>query len=86
MRIRVKRDRDYTPPDNRMMTVAFRRDQETTTKREWGDALVADGDAEEIESPAKADALDHDGDGRKGGSLKGAESTRSRGATKTADA
>lgn len=34
-------------------------------------------------SPAKAvDALDHDGDGRKGGSLRGAQSTRAKGARK----
>jgi hypothetical protein len=31
------------------------------------------------------DALDHDGDGRKGGSKKGAESTRAKGAAATAD-
>ena len=31
---------------------------------------------------AKVDPLDHDGDGKKGGSAKGAQSTRTRGSTK----
>lgn len=31
------------------------------------------------ETPAKVDPLDHDGDGTRGGSLKGAQSTRSKG-------
>lgn len=37
-------------------------------------------------APAAADPLDHDGDGKKGGSKKGDESTRSRGKAKKADA
>jgi hypothetical protein len=34
------------------------------------------------EAPAKADPFDHDGDGKPGGSLKGAQSTRAKGAAK----
>lgn len=32
--------------------------------------------------PERRDPLDHDGDGRKGGSLRGAQSTRAKGARK----
>jgi hypothetical protein len=47
MRIRILRDRNFRP--NNQMTVAYKAGTECTVKREWGDALVADGDAEEIE-------------------------------------
>ncbi len=33
-------------------------------------------------APERRDPLDHDGDGRKGGSLRGAQSTRAKGARK----
>jgi hypothetical protein len=66
MRIRFKRDRDFTPADERRITVAYPADAEVTVKRAWGEKLVADGDAEEIEAPARH-PLDHDDNGRKGG-------------------
>jgi hypothetical protein len=49
MRIRIKRDRRLVPPDTRNIAVQYRKGDEHTVKREWGDILVADGDAEEIE-------------------------------------
>jgi len=69
MRVRILRSRDFTPADNRRITVAYKAGYELTIKREWGEALVAEGDAEELEAPAR-DPLDHDdGNGRRGGSL-----------------
>lgn len=69
MRVKFKRDRDWTPPEDRRLTVSYKQGMELTVKRSWGEAMVADGDAEEIEPPAR-DPLDHDGDGRKGGSKR----------------
>lgn len=56
MRIRLKRDRDFTPKDERRVTVAYRAGGEYTVKREWGEAMVTDGDAEEIDAPARDEA------------------------------
>ncbi|MGH6979041.1 MAG: hypothetical protein ACRED4_07100 [Brevundimonas sp.] len=54
MRVRMKRTRNFTPPEERRITVKYREKQEYTVKREWGEALVADGDAVEIEPPKRA--------------------------------
>lgn len=67
MRVRFKRDRNWTPPEQRGITVAYKAGMELTIKRAWGEQMKADGDLEEIDPPAR-DPLDHDGDGRKGGS------------------
>lgn len=69
MRIRMLRDRDYTPKEERRVTMAYTAASEVTIKREWGDELVAAGDAVEIDAPGR-DPLDHDGNGRKGGARK----------------
>lgn len=53
MRVRILRDRDLTPSEERRITVAYRQGMELTVKRDWGEAMVADGDAEEIEAPAR---------------------------------
>lgn len=68
MRVRFKKDRNWTPPEERRITVAYKKGMELTVKREWGERMVKDGDAVEIDPPAR-DPLDHDADGRKGGSL-----------------
>jgi hypothetical protein len=68
MRVRFKRDRNWTPPEERRITVAYKKGMELTVKREWGERMVKDGDAVEIDAPVR-DPLDHDLDGRKGGSL-----------------
>ncbi len=68
MRVRFKRDRNWTLPEERRITVAYKQGMELTVKREWGEQMVKDGDAVEIDPPAR-DPLDHDADGRKGGSL-----------------
>lgn len=53
MRIRVLRDRIFVPPEDRRTSVAYKAGMELTVKREWGAALVADGDAEEITPPKR---------------------------------
>jgi hypothetical protein len=66
MRVSFKRDRDFTPPEERRITVAYKAGTEATVKRAWGEQMVKDGDAEEVEAPARH-PLDHDDNGRKGG-------------------
>lgn len=56
MWVRILKDRDFTPTDNRRVTVAYRQGTELPVKRAWGEALIADGDAEEIPSPGRSDA------------------------------
>lgn len=53
MRIRVLRDRDLTPPEERRLTIAYRAGMELTVKRTWGEALVSAGAAEEIVPPSR---------------------------------
>lgn len=80
MRVRFKRDRNWTPPKERRITVAYKKGMELTVKREWGEQMVKDGDAVKIAPPAREPekkpltaaqikALDGDGDGSAGGSL-----------------
>lgn len=57
---------DYTPSEDRRITVAFKASPEPqTVRREAADAAIAAGKATEVVDP-----LDHDGDGRKGGAKK----------------
>lgn len=67
MRIKMMRTRNYTPPADRRQTTKYLEAQEYTVKREWGAAMVADGDAKEARGHHKPH-LDHDGDGHPGGS------------------
>jgi hypothetical protein len=55
MRVRILRDRIYTPEDRRT-SVAYKAGSELTVKREWGERLVADGDAEELPTPRREKA------------------------------
>ena len=70
MRVKFLADYDYTPSLERRTTIAYFAGQELTVKRECGEAAVAAGKAEEVESFNGADeaAFDHDGDGHPGGS------------------
>jgi hypothetical protein len=52
MRIRLLRDRMFSP--HWRVRVDYREGMELTVKREWGEALVADGSAEELDVPATA--------------------------------
>jgi len=60
MRVRFKRDRNWTPPEERRITVAYKKGMELTIKREWGEQMKTDGDLEEIDPPAR-DVLEHEG-------------------------
>ncbi len=55
MRVRFLRDRNWTPPEQRGITIAYKKGMELTIKRAWGDQMVADGDAEEIQAPSRAE-------------------------------
>lgn len=72
MRIKMKATHNFTPAEERRITVKYLEGQEYTVKREWGRAMVKDGVASEVKAPAR-DALDHDGDGRKGGAAAKAD-------------
>lgn len=61
MRVRFLKDRNWTPPEERRITVAYKAEMELTVKRAWGSQMVADGDAEAIAAPGR--------DGEPGSSL-----------------
>ena len=72
MRVKFKRDRNWTPPEERRITIAYKAGWEGTIKRAWGEQMRDDGDLDEVASPAR-DPLDHDANGRKGGAKKSAD-------------
>lgn len=53
MRVRMLRTRNFTPRDDRRVTYKYEAEKEFTVRREWGDEMVTDGDAEEIDAPAR---------------------------------
>lgn len=53
MRVRFLRDRLWTPREDRRLTVAYKAGMELTVKRSWGDQMVSEGVAEEIEAPSR---------------------------------
>jgi hypothetical protein len=61
MRIRVLRDRRLVPPNTHNIAVQYIKGGEHTVKREWGDILVAAGDAEEIEATHHEPDEQHEG-------------------------
>lgn len=75
MRVRFTRNRLWTPPEDRRLTVSYKADMELTVKRAWGEQMVKDGDAEEIETPARepekkaVERSPDESDGAAGGSL-----------------
>ncbi|MEN5147182.1 hypothetical protein [Brevundimonas diminuta] len=77
MRVRFTEPYDYTPSEEPRVLIAFspnggaEQDGVYTVRRECGEAAVKAGKAVEIAQ----DPLDHDGDGRKGGSLPKAKKT-----------
>lgn len=62
MWIKLLKDRDFTPPDERRVTIAYKAGMELSVKRAWGMILIAEGSAEEISTPPRPPA-DADGDG-----------------------
>lgn len=71
MRVRFTEPYNYTPSEEPRVLIAFsqtggpEKDGVYTVRRECGEAAVKAGKAVEVVT----DPLDHDGDGRKGGSL-----------------
>lgn len=53
MWIKLLKDRDFTPPDERRVTVAYKAGMEVSVKRAWGMILIAEGSAEEIATPPR---------------------------------
>jgi hypothetical protein len=53
MRVRIVRERRFTPPGLHRMSVHYTPGLECTVKRTWGAILVAAGDAIEIEPPRR---------------------------------
>jgi len=53
MRVRFLKDRFWTPPEDRRLTVAYRAGMEETVKRSWGEQMVREGVAIEIEAPRR---------------------------------
>ena len=53
MRVRILRERRFTPPEERRMSVHYTPGLECTVRRAWGEHLVAAGDAVEIEPPPR---------------------------------
>jgi len=53
MRIRMVRTRNFTPPCDRRLTVKYLADREYTVKRDWGAAMVKDGDAKRVVEPRR---------------------------------
>lgn len=72
VQIKFIRDRNFTPPEERRITVAYKAGQEYPVKRAWAEAMIADGDAKEVRAPRR-DPLDHDNNGRKGGAAPKAD-------------
>lgn len=70
MRVSFNRDFDYTPSAERRVTIAFKAGTTETVKREAGEAAIAADAAVEVKhfNNAPLDKVDHDGDGRAGGS------------------
>lgn len=77
MRIQFTHDYDYTPSAERRVTYAFKAGTTETVKREAGEAAIAAGAGVEVPhfNNAPLDKVDHDGDGRAGGSRRKAKPT-----------
>lgn len=71
MRIKFIKDYDYTPTGERRVTIAFKAGMTETVKREAGEAAIAAEAGVEVKpfNGAPLNKVDHDGDGRPGGSL-----------------
>ncbi len=53
MRVRFLKDRLWTPPEDRRLTVAYKTGMEETVKRAWGERMVREGVAVEIDAPPR---------------------------------
>lgn len=53
MRVKMLKARSFIPPEERRISVKYLKDGEYTVKREWGEAMVKDGDAKEVKAPPR---------------------------------
>lgn len=53
MRIVMLRTRNFTPPEDRRISIKYREGCGYTVRRAWGAAMVADGDAREVRPPRR---------------------------------
>lgn len=60
MRIKMLRTRNFTPAEERRITVKYVRNEEYTVKRQWGAAMVKDGDAKEVRAHRKPETANDD--------------------------
>lgn len=51
MRIRMLRDRLFRVPNNRNVSFLYKAGCRYTVKRAWGEMMIADDDAVELEAP-----------------------------------
>jgi hypothetical protein len=56
MRVRFTGDFDWTPPQQRQVTLAFLAGEEKTVKRDCGEAAIKAGKAEEVTPPGRDEA------------------------------
>lgn len=56
MRVKMLRTRNYTPREERRITVKYKGGHDYTVKRTWGEDMVRDGDAEELVAPPREEA------------------------------
>lgn len=56
MRIRMLKTRLFRVPSNRRKSYEYKENRAYTVKREWGDEMVAAGEAEGVATPARAPA------------------------------
>lgn len=63
---------DFTPKEDRRVTLSFKAGHQGAVRKDCADQAIAAGKAKKVPAPsrkkAEQDPLDHDGDGRKGGS------------------
>lgn len=68
MHVRFTEDFNYTPSGEPRVQIAYKAGWQGPVKAECRAQAIALGKAVEVETPKRADPLDHDGNGTKGGS------------------
>lgn len=61
MRIRMKATHNFTPPEQRGITVKYLEGEEYTVKREWGAEMVKRDVASEVPAPSRTKPDQTDG-------------------------
>jgi hypothetical protein len=61
MQIKFIRDRNWIPPEDRRLAVAYKAGGEYPVKRAWAEAMIAAGDAKEVRAPRRPVADEAEG-------------------------